>query len=298
MKVSVIMPVYNGAQYLENSLNSVLNQTVKNFELLCIDDESTDNSAAIIKKYQLTDRRIRYIHKENGGPSSALNLGIELAGGEFISFIDQDDEYKPNYLEAMINLFDKEGNSIDVAVCSAEIKFNDGTTRRAYPICSKHIMRTLKEKKQFGYYYIPQWTKLIRKKFLEDHRIVFPGRQNKAHDLPVHFLTLYLAKAIGYTKEPLYIHTVHSEQISANFNFGQVNFYSYQNLVDYLGKELQYTDSDKFLDFILPVFFHAARCGYSKEILNILKKMPIKTKMITWKYRILLLVFLGRDLLK
>jgi len=89
--ISVIIPVYNSELYLEVCIDSVINQTYKSLEILLIDDGSTDRSPLICDSYELRDNRIKVVHKNNEGVSSARNLGIELASGEYISFIDSDD---------------------------------------------------------------------------------------------------------------------------------------------------------------------------------------------------------------
>ena len=88
--ISVIIPIYNGAGWLSNAVNSALNQTYTNIELLLIDDGSTDDSLSICKKFE-TDSRVKVIHKENGGQASARNLGLEESHGKYIQFLDCDD---------------------------------------------------------------------------------------------------------------------------------------------------------------------------------------------------------------
>ena len=90
-KLSVIIPVYNVENYLRECLDSITNQTVKDIEIICIDDGSTDNSPNILKEYQKKDSRIKIITKKNGGQASARNLGIKEAQGEYIAFIDASD---------------------------------------------------------------------------------------------------------------------------------------------------------------------------------------------------------------
>lgn len=97
-KISVIVPVYKVEKYLPECIESILSQTYTNFELLLIDDGSPDNSGQICDEYATRDSRIRVFHKENGGVSSARNLGIDNAKGKWIAFIDSDDTIEPNYL--------------------------------------------------------------------------------------------------------------------------------------------------------------------------------------------------------
>ena len=103
-KISVIVPVYNVEKYLPRCIDSILSQTFKDFELLLIDDGSPDNSGKICDDYKRKDVRVRVFHKENGGVSSARNLGLDNAKGEWITFSDSDDSLEPNafarYIEA------------------------------------------------------------------------------------------------------------------------------------------------------------------------------------------------------
>ncbi|EMF0473665.1 glycosyltransferase family 2 protein, partial [Enterococcus faecium] len=87
-RISIIVPVYNVEKYLKKCVDSILGQTFTDFELLLIDDGSTDNSGSICDELAKTDNRIKVIHKENGGLSDARNIGIEVAKGDFIGFID------------------------------------------------------------------------------------------------------------------------------------------------------------------------------------------------------------------
>lgn len=99
--ISVIVPVYNKEHYILNCIKSVINQTYKNIEILIIDDGSTDNSFEIIKN--INDERIKYFTQENSGVSCARNKGIEISMGDYISFLDADDEWDIHFLEEMIN---------------------------------------------------------------------------------------------------------------------------------------------------------------------------------------------------
>ena len=114
-KLSVIIPVYNVENYLRECLDSITNQTVKDIEIICIDDGSSDNSPDILKEYQKKDSRIKIITKENGGQASARNLGIKEAQGEYIAFIDSDDFIEAEMLE---KLYTKaKDDNLDIAMC-------------------------------------------------------------------------------------------------------------------------------------------------------------------------------------
>ncbi len=113
-KVSVILPTYNRAKYISRAIDSVLAQTYKDWELIIIDDGSTDNTKEVVEPY-LKDKRIKYVWKENGGVSSARNKGLDMATGEFVAFLDSDDFYMPEKLEKSLEVFDRYPDVILVA---------------------------------------------------------------------------------------------------------------------------------------------------------------------------------------
>lgn len=124
-KVSVIIPVYNTEEYLRECLDSVVNQTLKEIEIICVDDGSTDGSLEILKEYAAKDKRIKVIHQENKGVSYARNVGLTNVIGEYIMFIDSDDYILPNTLQV---LYDKiKSSNADLLVFGGDIFPDDGT---------------------------------------------------------------------------------------------------------------------------------------------------------------------------
>lgn len=112
-KVSVIIPVYNVEKYIEKCLDSVLNQTYKNIEIVCINDCSTDNSLKILKNFSIKDKRIKIISKDkNRGISAARNTGLKHSSGKYVYFIDSDDWIDSNYIEKMVEAIEKSGTDI------------------------------------------------------------------------------------------------------------------------------------------------------------------------------------------
>ena len=114
-KISVIVPVYNTEQYLRRCIDSVLAQTYQDFELLLIDDGSTDSSGAICDEYAARDSRVRVFHKVNGGVSSARNVGLDNARGEWVTFVDSDDYIEENFLKSFEGNLDADlvvGNTV------------------------------------------------------------------------------------------------------------------------------------------------------------------------------------------
>ncbi len=114
--ISVIVPVYNVEAYLRRSINSIINQTYKNLEILLVDDGSTDNSGKICDDYAKQDSRIKVIHKENGGQASAINLALNCAKGEYIGFSDPDDYINRNFYKNLYKLAQK--YDTDITECS------------------------------------------------------------------------------------------------------------------------------------------------------------------------------------
>ncbi|MET7028792.1 glycosyltransferase family 2 protein [Sediminicola luteus] len=107
-KVSIVTPTYNSEKYIEETIKSVLNQSYTNWEIIIIDDKSSDNTSEIVKAYQLKDTRIYFFQlQENSGSAIARNTGIERATGDFLTFLDADDIWMPNFIEVSINVSTK-----------------------------------------------------------------------------------------------------------------------------------------------------------------------------------------------
>lgn len=147
--LSVIIPAYNSVDCLERAVNSVRAQKIPNMEIILVDDGSTDNTGALCEKLALMDKRVKVFHKENGGSSSARNLGIEHATGQFLGFVDSDDYIEPDMYEKLIQAAFEE-NLLMVQTSRDEIA-EDGTKlpdvcippERAEIFRTSHIMREL-----------------------------------------------------------------------------------------------------------------------------------------------------------
>lgn len=122
-KISVIVPVYQVEEYLEKCIESIINQTYKNLEIILVDDGSKDNCASICDRYQKRDNRIIVIHKENGGLSSARNAGLDIATGELVTFVDSDDYIEEDMLTVLHS--NLEENMCDISVCFWKEVFGD-----------------------------------------------------------------------------------------------------------------------------------------------------------------------------
>ena len=124
-KISVIIPIYNVEEYLERCVESVVNQTYKNLEILLIDDGSPDKCYKICDDWAKKDKRIKVVHKENGGLSDARNVGIRYSTGKYLCFIDSDDCIDENYIQYMYQAI--KDNCSDIAICKFR-KFSDVKT--------------------------------------------------------------------------------------------------------------------------------------------------------------------------
>ena len=158
-KISIIVPVYNVEQYLPRCIDSILNQSFVDFELLLIDDGSKDKSGAICDEYADKDDRIRVFHKENGGVSSARNIGLENARGEWLSFIDGDDEITEGYFNIR-----QEHEGVDVIIKSYSVVNADGRVT-----CHNNELSILTGKDKIFRYYVQKrnnalWDKIIKRK--------------------------------------------------------------------------------------------------------------------------------------
>lgn len=122
--ISVIVPVYNAEKYLDRCIQSILGQTYKDLELLLIDDGSTDSSGIICDKYAQQDTRIRVFHKENGGASTARNLGLDEAKGEWVAFVDSDDWIEAEMYEEMLAA--AQYHSVDAVYCDMVMEESEG----------------------------------------------------------------------------------------------------------------------------------------------------------------------------
>lgn len=171
--ISVIVPVYKAEKYLHRCVDSILAQSYTDFELLLIDDGSPDNSGAICDEYAIKDSRVRVFHKENGGVSSARNLGLDNARGEYVTFCDSDDyvtsDWLSSYDDAIVN-------NVDLAIQGYYIIDGDRTIKKAiapYQGCSiddkRNLITSLMCQGVYGYL----WIKLFRRQLIEQQTIRF-----------------------------------------------------------------------------------------------------------------------------
>lgn len=222
-RISVVVPVYNVEKYLNRCIDSVINQTYKDFELVLIDDGSVDNSGAICDQYSQKDNRIRVVHKENGGASLARNCGIDNAKGEFVMFVDSDDYIEPEMLETHIALME---NDVDLTVTSLDIISNQETRKYCMP---NKIYTTIQYFEDMGKKSYPELCasspccKLFRKSILYKFGIVYKKDMSLGED--TFFNTEYLnhCKKVVASDRILYHYT--KENDNSLFSRFQENTY-------------------------------------------------------------------------
>lgn len=208
--ISVIVPVYNTEKYLFECVESLLKQTYQNFELILVDDGSTDNCGKICDEYSLKDERIKVIHKINGGLSSAWNAGIKEAKGSYLSFIDSDDYVDKKFLESMYHcLMEKKAD-----ICECSFFYLKDNKRIPEKLFRYEILDNVTAVKylftdSYGSYVVT-WNKLYKKKLF--NQIRFP--EGKLHeDEFTTYKLLYESKQIAYLNQHLYNYRIRKGSI-------------------------------------------------------------------------------------
>lgn len=202
-EVSVIVPIYNIASYLEECVQSVLAQTFKDFELLLIDDGSQDNSGALADALACKDDRIRVFHKENGGLSDARNYGMKNATGKYIQFIDGDDFIASQLLEKCVGRLNETG--ADMVIFDFFQYYEKTGTREA--ICNIYrddrTYILAENKAMMTRIANAAWNKMYRRSLFSTTGILYP-KGYYYEDLGTTYRLLAMAKAIVFVNEPLY----------------------------------------------------------------------------------------------
>ena len=223
--ISIIVPIYNTDCYLRQCLGSIINQSYKNFEVLLINDGSVDDSAMICKEFAEKDSRIRYFEKENGGVSSARNLGLKNVKGNYITFVDSDDWVEENYLEVLYNALKE--NEVDISI-SAHNYFNMDDNLYYLPSYSEEQLHTLdigKVSRDEFLELFPELSSLnhdfncaVSKLFKADvvKNLLFDESVNYGEDLDFFFKLYLKVSSVYYVNQPTYIYRQHQRSASNN----------------------------------------------------------------------------------
>ena len=255
-KVSVILPVYNVGKYLRQSLDSLINQTLKEIEIICIDDGSVDDSYDILEEYKQKDSRIKVVHKSNKGTGAARNDGLRLATGECIGFVDPDDWVKPNMFERLYNEI-KEKN-LDIIMCMPDGYDEKNRKNAPFPYFVDANFQNIIDDRIFNWrdlspFHYPMcvWNKLYTKELFDKNHMDFAEGLD-FEDHKVIFGTLLTAERMFFIREKLYVYRYNREgSVLTDNNRRLIDHIKIFDIVENLMKETNtYTPlRSDFLDY-------------------------------------------------
>lgn len=221
IKISVIIPIYNACDYLRPALDSVIGQTLREIEIICIDDGSTDRSLDVVREYQKLDSRIRIVTETNAGPGLARNNGLKRARGEYVAFLDADDFFENTLLEHLYKIA-KEGE-LDIAIA----KYDNYNTKKCCftensegehsciydggAVTSKNEHPDIILQSTTG----SAWNKLFRRSFIIEKNITFLEEVKMFEDVYFTVIAVGFAERVGKLDEVLIHHRIYSEQTRA-----------------------------------------------------------------------------------
>ncbi len=280
--ISIIVPVFNVEKYIKECIISLLNQTFKDFELIFVDDNSSDNTVNIIKSFK--DERIKILKNEGKGAGCARNLGLKNAAGKWIIFYDGDDFCKSDYLEKMVKK--AENINLDILIC-ATAEFIEKKHKISRHRIS-HTLTNLDEKFVNGVYNLHQiikngeisilemiepWGKIYKKDFLISNNIMFP-KILCAEDTPFLYKALFLAQKISFIKDELVYIRRRPSSLSFSTNKNWINYFLAYELADEIIKKYEYFED--IIEFYLDRKFNTLKYFYKK--VGILFKIPYLLK--------------------
>lgn len=252
IKVSIIVPIYNVENYLKRCVESLINQTFKNIEIILVDDGSTDNSGNICDELKETDNRIKVYHKQNGGLGSARNYGLQQAIGEYILFLDSDDFIELNTLEKMIKY-----EGYDIVCCGFDRV--DEETKKVY---SKEMIEMPFDEIEVNDETIMElaflspsgWGKLFKKDLIND--IKFSEDKRAIEDTLFYLEIIPKAKKIKYVKEILWHYMVRKNSLIMSITEEKADLFE-NNLLEIKNKYIKNEYSNSKFDFLtIQVFIH------------------------------------------
>lgn len=231
-EISIIVPVYNAEVYLHQCVNSILTQSFNNFELLLVNDGSTDNSGSICDEFKKQDERIRVFHRINRGVSYARNLGLDNALGEYVCFIDSDDWVEPNMLEEVV-LNAKKNNAELVFI---DIKHHYTSESRVYKTYRWNdnpqaaLVDYLKKTRD-----VPGWA-LINRSIIENNNYRFPENLTIYEDFHLLVRLVYKSTAIAQVEKPLYNYRMQNNSIvhtTTHYKTLHDQIWAYNSILNY-----------------------------------------------------------------
>lgn len=205
-KISVVIPVYNSENYLRACVDSILAQTLKEVEIILVDDGSTDQSATICDEYASKNPNVKVIHQKNSGPAIARNNGIQHAEGEYIGFVDSDDYIAPEMCEDLYNIASL--NNIDIVTCGYNIVQGEKIVPKSIPLepeCifdETEIKKILSKANEKHLLWFP-WKSIYRTEIVHKNNILFPNLNNGEETIFI-LESLLNSKSMYYRDKPYY----------------------------------------------------------------------------------------------
>ena len=272
-KVSIIVPVYNVEKYIEKSLNSLINQTFDDFEIIIINDGSTDKSKDVIDTFiEKYPEKIKYFEKENGGAADARNYGINVATGEYIAFLDPDDYIEKEMLDEMYNKA-KEENS-DLVECDFYWEYPNKKKLDTGEVYSNKKEMLIKTR-------VMPWNKLIKRSLLEENNIRFP-KGLRYEDIEFTYKMVPYCTKVSFVKKP-FIHYVQREE-SASYSYNEKVGDIYKvldNVINYYKEIKLYEEYKDELEYIYMRYLLCSSLGRIVKIKD--KKIRNDLLFQTWK---------------
>lgn len=224
VKISIITPVYNVEKYLKKCVQSVLNQSLKEIELILIDDGSADASWKLVQEFVKKDKRVTAIQQENAGAAAARNRGLEIARGEYIGFVDSDDWIDPNYFEELYATATSTKSDIvcayvdtDVSNLSKNGKFSVTVDEynNLYNVRMKNLVRENKLHLEFVI-----WLNIYKRSMLDEHNVRFVPAIRTGQDSVFNMHASYYANAVSIVETPVYYHMNRRDgSLMTNYSF-------------------------------------------------------------------------------
>lgn len=221
--ISVIVPAYNVEKSLSKCVDSVLNQTIRDFELIIVNDGSTDKTLEIANDYAKRDNRVKVINKENTGANFSRKVGFENSVGDYISFVDADDYLEPGYLETLYLAFEKD---IDIVVCSYFIEYEKSTKKIIFEnevfhkedLLTSFILPSICYIKSKDKYSFPKydWMRMYRRELIKDDFFI-SQKKYFAEDTFSQLYTLVRSKSVKVLNKPLYHYVVFDDSLTNKY---------------------------------------------------------------------------------
>ena len=260
-KISILVPIYNVEKYLRQCLNSIVNQTLKNIEIICINDGSTDKSLEIIMEY-INDNRIIIINKFNSGYGDSMNKGIEFSSGEYIGIVESDDFVDINMFDFLYKF--TENGEIDMVRSDYYLYYNENEIKPVNFNVIKSIHNQMFNPIEFPNIFlmvINIWAEIYKKELIINNDIKFLSSPGASYqDMSFFFKTIFKSNKIFYINKPFYYYRQTNPVSSIKNN----------NLNKVLSVFKEFYDVEKFFQKDLKRFYEIQKYYYSKKIKNLL----------------------------